>query len=240
MFKVSLTTLIVILLIASCGENKRTNSAQQVDAVNDKVFVVQEVVQTTKYSYLKVDENNAERWVAVSKIEAIAGDRYYYDKAHQMTNFHSKELNRDFERVDFINRISKTPFSENTPLVAPKVSSHGHSGKVNSSQKLDVSVQKSGGELSIAQIFANPKSYSDKEVLVKGKVVKINKNIMGKNWIHIQDGTNHNNKFDLTFTSSQVPVLNQVVSLKGILRLNKDFGAGYLYDVIVEEAVITE
>jgi len=238
-------TLILILLIASCGQNKKGKSTQQIASTDDKVFVVQEVLQTSKYSYLKVSENNTERWVAVTKVEAIAGDRYYYDKVHQMKNFHSKELNRDFKSVDFINKISKTPLSQPQPQttkspIAPMMSSPGHGGKVKASINKDISVEKAAGELTIAQVFSNPQSYANKEIVIKGKVVKVNKNIMGKNWIHIQDGTSHNNKFDLTFTSSQVPVINQEVSLKGTLVLDKDFGAGYFYDVIVEKAVIVK
>ncbi len=237
-----LNALLVLLFITSCGSDKSTKSTQQTFATSEKSFVVQEVIQTTNYSYLKVSENNSERWVAVTKLEAMAGDRYFYDKSHQMKDFHSKELNRDFETVDFINRISKTPLSQVAPapsMKAPTMQApHGHAGKAKSSRNLDIAVAKSTGELTIAQIFANPQQYANMEVEIKGKVVKINKNIMGKNWIHVQDGTNHNNKFDLTITSKQVPKLNQVVSFKGNLSLNKDFGAGYYYDVIVENGVI--
>ncbi|SMO72984.1 hypothetical protein SAMN06265379_10639 [Saccharicrinis carchari] len=232
-----LQTLLILAVITACGRNNNSGSSQQAMPTDEKVFVVQEVLQTTKYTYLKVSENQSERWVAVSKLEAMPGDRYYYDKGLPMKDFHSKELNRDFETVDFINNISKTPLGQkavtNTPIMqAP----HGHSGKVVVPKNSDVSIQKSEGELTIAQIFADPQRYANKQVEIKGTVVKVNKSIMGKNWIHLQDGTGHNDKFDLTLTSNQVPPINQVQSFKGTLNLNKDFGAGYFYEVIVEDA----
>ncbi|WP_430932234.1 hypothetical protein [Saccharicrinis sp. 156] len=235
-------TLLLVLLIASCGRNKDTNTVTTITG-DDKVFVVQDVIQTSKYTYLHVEEDNTLRWVAVSKIQAMAGDRYYYDKVHTMTDFHSKELNRDFESVDFINHVSKTPLSQVNPSVqanpAPMMKApHGHAGKVSPAQNLDISLLKSAGELSIAQIFRNPQQFANKQIEIKGKVVKVNKNIMGRNWIHIQDGTSHNNNFDLTITSKQTPMVNQVVSFEGTVMLNKDFGSGYFYDVIVENGVM--
>lgn len=232
-----LQALLLLAVITACGRNKSTDSTQQTLPNGEKAFVVQEVIQATQYTYLKVSEGQTERWVAVTKLEAMPGDRYYYDKGLQMKNFHSKELNRDFETVDFINNISKTPMGQKEVANVPMMNApHGHSGKVDVPKNSDVSIQKSEGELSIAQIFAAPQQYANKEVEIKGTVVKINKNIMGKNWIHLQDGTGHDNKFDLTLTSDQVPQVNQVQSFKGTLHLNKDFGAGYFYEVIVEDA----
>lgn len=63
---------------------------------------------------------------------------------------------------------------------------------------------------------------------------------MGKNWIHIQDGTKHNTSFDLTITTQNLPALNDEVTFKGTIMVNKDFGAGYFYDVIMENAVLTK
>lgn len=232
-----LQALLLLAVITACGRNKNAGSSQEAPTSDEKVFVVQEVIQATQYTYLKVSEGQSERWVAVTKLEAMPGDRYYYDKGLQMKDFHSKELNRDFETVDFINNISKTPLGQKEVAKVPMLNApHGHSGKVAVPQSQDVSIQKSAGELTIAQIFANPQQYANKQVEIKGTVVKVNKNIMGKNWIHLQDGTGHNNKFDLTLTSDQVPTINQVQSFKGTLNLNKDFGAGYFYEVIVEDA----
>jgi hypothetical protein len=90
----------------------------------------------------------------------------------------------------------------------------------------------------VAQIFANRNDYSGKEVEIRGVVVKVNKEVMDKNWIHIQDGTNDNGNFDLTVTSTGLAEVNDEITVKGKITLNKDFGYGYSYDVIMEEATI--
>jgi len=90
------------------------------------------------------------------------------------------------------------------------------------------------GGITIGELYAKKDSYSAKPVKIKGEVVKFNKQIMGKNWIHIQDGTNNNGSFDLTITSDETVKVGDVVTIEGIITLNKDFGYGYSYDIILE------
>ncbi len=93
-------------------------------------------------------------------------------------------------------------------------------------------------EVSIAQIFADPASFENKTVKVRGTVVKVNEQIMGKNWIHIQDGTEHDGSFDLTITTGELVKKGSVTGFEGTIILNKDFGYGYVYDVIMENATV--
>ena len=99
---------------------------------------------------------------------------------------------------------------------------------------------KSENEITLAQVFANHKDYSSKEFEIKGVVVKVNKQVMGKNWIHIQDGTDDNGVFDLTITTQELAEVGDEVTFKGKLTLNKDFGAGYSYEVIMEDASLVK
>lgn len=113
-----------------------------------------------------------------------------------------------------------------------------HSGKVESGQQSNIQLEKADGEITIAEVFANREEYSGKEIEIRGVVVKVNKQIMGKNWIHIQDGTNSNGKFDLTITSQDLAEVNDEVTFKGKITLEKDFGSGYFYEVIMEDATL--
>ena len=115
-----------------------------------------------------------------------------------------------------------------------------HSGKVGSEQNSAISVEKLAGEITVAQVYANRNNYSGKEIEIKGVVVKVNKEVMGKNWIHIQDGTSDNGNFDLTITSANVAEVNEEITVRGKIVLNKDFGYGYSYEVIMEDAQIVE
>jgi len=230
--------LAAVILTVSCVRNKDGQNAQ-VAVPGAKVFEVSEVVQTSGYSYMRVMENSEERWVATSRQEIAEGDVYYYDEALQMTNFHSKELDRTFDVIYFVNQISKTPVTHDH-----SADMHGmdqmmgtmHSGKGEQGQKSNVQLEKSPEEVTVAQIFENKDQYSGKQVEIRGVVVKVNKEILGKNWIHLQDGTDNNGSFDLTVTTQAAPEVNDVVTLKGVITLNKDFGSGYSYDVMMEDA----
>lgn len=230
-----------IVFSTSCVKNKNgqpvaTNQVQS----NIKSFEVQEVIQTSSYTYMKVTENSLDKWVAVSRMDAAKGDKYYYDSELQMTNFHSKELDRDFETIYFINTVSSSPLAGHSTGTAPAASMPSHSGKATVKQSSEITLEKESGELTIAQIFESPENYANKEVEIRGVVVKVNKQVMGKNWIHIQDGSKFNDRFDLTITTQNLPEINDEVTFKGTIILNKDFGAGYFYDVIMEDAVQTD
>ena len=78
-----------------------------------------------------------------------------------------------------------------------------------------------------------------KQVAFKGKVVKVNNNIMKKNFLHIQDGTGKEGTNDVTVTSAQTAKEGDVVSIVGKVMLDRDFGSGYTYPLIIEDATIT-
>jgi hypothetical protein len=94
--------------------------------------------------------------------------------------------------------------------------------------------------MTVAEVWAKRASLGGKPVTVRGKVVKFNGGIMGRNWLHIQDGSGkaEDGTHDLTMTSDAVAKVGDVVTLTGTVAVDKDFGAGYSYAVIVEGATI--
>lgn len=233
--------MITVLMFASCVKNKNFQNAESSSATSGNMFEVKEVVQANSYSYLKVAEKGGEKWVAVSKQEVAPGEVYYYEGSLQMNNFHSKDLDRTFDVIFFLNQISKTPIAAEGMAAMGGNAGGGmpaHAGKVNVDQNTAVKIGKNPGEVTVAEIFAKRADFSGKEVEIRGVVVKVNKEVMGKNWIHIQDGTTDGGNFDLTVTSAELAEVNDEVTFKGKITLNKDFGAGYFYEVIMEEAKI--
>ena len=228
--------LILVVLFSSCVRNKNGVVMQNTAPVSANVFEVTEVLQASSYTYLKVKENMNERWVAVTKQEINVGDVYYYDEALQMTNFASKDLERTFDEIYFVNQISKTPMTSNPMMGGGGMPAH--SGKVQTEKLSEITLEKEDNEVTIADIYSNRANYSAKDFEIRGIVVKVNPEVMGKNWIHIQDGTNNNSDFDLTITSQDIAAKGDEVVFKGKVTLNKDFGAGYRYDVIMEDAVL--
>ena len=226
--------LILVMVFSSCVKNKNGVGLQSNISADGNKFEVAEVIQANNYTYLKVKEKLAERWVAVSKQEISVGDVFYYDGAMQMNNFTSKDLDRTFDEIYFISAISKTPIGKKTMggnMPAP-------SGKVETKKLSTITLKKDEGEITVAEVFAKRVEFAAKEFEIRGVVVKINKQVMGKNWIHIQDGTDSNGEFDLTITSQDLPEMGDEVTFKGKISVNKDFGSGYRYDVIMEDAVL--
>lgn len=226
-------SLLVALLMAACNQTTTETHSVEVPAGTHKV-VVKEVLQTTVYTYLFVKENNKEYWLAINKQEAKPGETYYYESSYEMKNFESKELNRTFESLLLVDNISTT--------AVPSASMPPHGMGMKSSGKQipkDYEVEAidhEAGEVSIGELYKNPSAFVGKKIKVRGKVVKFNGDIMEKNWIHIQDGTAHNSLFDLTITLQERVNVGEVAAFEGIIALDKDFGAGYRYDVIMEEA----
>ena len=93
----------------------------------------------------------------------------------------------------------------------------------------------------VAELYKLKGKLDKKNVVVSGKVVRVSAGIMGKNWVHIQDGSGDSKKgtHDLVVTSQTVPVIGEIVTVKGTLYKNKDFGGGYKYEVIMEKAEIS-
>ncbi len=108
----------------------------------------------------------------------------------------------------------------------------------------DVNVHKATGEnsRSVGECFAQAKELDGKKVRVRGKVMKVSRLIMGKNWLHLQDGTGNpmQNRHDLVVTTLDEPKEGEVVTIEGVLAANRDFGAGYRYEVIVEDARVEQ
>jgi len=111
-----------------------------------------------------------------------------------------------------------------------------HSAMVKKTEKISEKTEPAKGGLTLAELFKNAEEYNGKNVTIKGKVVKINSRIMNRNWVHLQDGTEYNGKYELTVTTKQDFKVGDIITLTGKIVLNKDFGYGYKYDILMEDA----
>lgn len=188
---------------------------------------VEEVLNTDKYSYLYVSEEGEKFWIAVPRMEVEIGGTYHYTGGLLKRNFESKEYNRVFETIYLVSDIHSHSAGPGTNSAADGVDdgTHAHGGTVN--------VTPAEGSIQLADLFSRREKYKGKTVQVTGKCVKVNPMIMGRNWVHIQDGSGDG--LDLTITTSENVQLNEVVTFEGVIALNKDFGAGYKYDIILEQ-----
>ncbi len=90
----------------------------------------------------------------------------------------------------------------------------------------------------VAALYQDKTTLKGQEVRVQGKVVKVNNGIMGRNFLHLQDGTGGQDSNDLTVTSKQTANVGDQVSITGRVVLNREFGSGYSYPLLIEDASI--
>lgn len=235
-------------------------------ANNERKGTIIETMDAANYTYLNIKTANQQVWVAIPTTSVKVGEKVTYLQGMAMTNFHSKSLDKTFDSIIFSpgleghdKRVIATASAEqqqtssfadavnkeNKKPAQPQMDSNNTSGSAGAMVPfLEANVEKAEGENSytVEEIFENAKSLDGKAVRIKGKVVKVSPNIMGKNWIHIQDGTGDpmKNSHDLVITTTDLAEVNQVILIEGVMAANKDFGYGYKYDAIIEEAALIQ
>ena len=206
---------------------------------------VVETMNSAGYTYVQVDNGTEKIWAAAPEFAVSVGDEVIVPEGMAMNNYHSQTLDRDFPLVYFVESVLNT---SNPASMAPAGDStqmpEGHppiSG-LQAPDQVDLSnVAKAEGGQTIGEVYAAKTELSGKEVSLRGKVVKFSPQIMGTNWIHIQDGSGNQAEGtnDLTVTSDATVKMGDTVVVSGVLTLDKDFGYGYKYALIVEGAKVT-
>jgi len=135
------------------------------------------------------------------------------------------------------NKKEEIPEMESgMPQMMTQMPSPGQTGRSVSPIDTNIKVSPAEGGMSISNIYLNSKDLNGKPVKVRGQVVKVNNEVMDRNWVHIQDGTSGNGEYDLTITTLDQVMKGDIVTFEGTLNLDRDFGAGYVYAVILEDA----
>ena len=227
--------------LASAPQVPVSATGGQPPAQSANVFsgTITETMNSGGYTYMHLQSDAKDVWAAGPEFEAKVGEMVAVSLEMPMQNFESKTLKRTFPLLYFVAEVARDgqqPSTGKTPAAPAMATGHGADQAAVVVEKL----QPPAGGLSIADVFARKAALSGKSVTVRGKVVKFNGGIMDRNWLHIQDGSGtpdaHNN--DLTVTTDASVKVGDVVTLSGVLGTNKDFGAGYAYDAIIEKAVI--
>jgi len=228
-----LLIVLMMMLVSIACEDKEEKKTKQEAAYSGHKVTVLEAINGGTYTYLKVSENGSEHWAAITKRETKVGEVLYYSDALEMKNFESKELGRSFEAISFVSKISTEPNS-----MGGAMNNKGAKKDKPGLSKENISIEVPKGGVTIAELYSNRKSYNEKTVMVSGKITKVNNQIMNRNWAHIQDGTGDSKNFDLTITTNENLKVGDVVTLKGTIAVDKDFGAGYFYEIILESATV--
>jgi hypothetical protein len=241
-----LTGCLVLATHVARSEDKTSTSTRQpeVQATAPASGFSGKVVETmnaANYTYVLLDTGTNKVWVAALAFQVKVGDSAAVTQTMPMPKYHSKTLNRDFDMVYFatgvvVNGVKPTASDEMREL--PK--NHPPINSAATTPKVDLTgIKKAAGGKTVAEICGSKAKLGGQQVKVRGKVVKYNANIMGKNWLHIRDGTGSEGSNDLVVTTAVGVKVGDTVLVSGAVSLNKDFGAGYKYAVIIEDAKVT-
>jgi hypothetical protein len=239
-------------MVACSGDSSEKSGDQapvKMDVLSGKVA---ETMNSGGYTYILLNEDGEKTWVAVPEMQVSEGEEVALKPGIEMVNFTSRTLNRTFKRII----LSAGPVSEKgEPIEKSMEMPHWDlpmgmmkapaSGGMGISTKIeDVKVEKAAGQnaYTVAEVYEKKSGLCNNKVIVQGKVVKVLPEILGKNWIHLQDGSGDEKRgnYDLVVTSQDLPSVGDVITISGTLHTDKDFGADYKYKVIVEEASITK
>jgi hypothetical protein len=190
---------------------------------------VAETMSSGGYTYARLDRGGSEVWVAGPETPLTVGTKLAKLEGTLMPGFHSPTLNRTFDQIYFVGTfgVPGSPGAQAAGTVATAAVE---------------AVAKAPGGKTIAEVFASKEALIGKPVTVRGKVVKVNNGILGRNWIHLQDGSGAPGTNDLTVTTAATATpaaKDSVVVVHGTLATNRDFGAGYSYSVLIEDATVS-
>jgi len=186
---------------------------------------VVDTLQGGGYTYMQIDDTKKKYWVAVEGTKVEKGTEVRFTEELKAKNFESKSLNRTFDEIVFASNLqyrTNVPEKGNLELITEQVKE---------------SPYKQNGTMSVKEAWEKRVSLKDKTIAIRGRVVKASANIIGRNWIHIQDGTGEGSEVGrIVFTSKELPKVGDVVTASGVVSVDKDFGSGYFYKIIVENA----
>lgn len=197
--------------------------------------VVVESLSLPSYTYLNLDTGREKVWAAVPRAEVPVGERVTVTRAVLMTAYRSAALGRDFDKVYF-GVLAGAPSSGRDP--------HAGMSAAPTPSGAPVKVEKARGPgaKTIEEIARAPKTLEGKPVAVRGVVVKLNRGIMGKTWLHLADGTgsasDKTNDLLVTTLLDSLPKVGDTVLVRGKVATDRDFGSGYKYAVLIEAETI--
>jgi hypothetical protein len=234
------TSMSILLLIGSFNGTYADpqKSAPELPQMNQGMSPLSgkivESMDSGGYTYVNIENAGKKTWVAVPKTRVTVGQNISFQPG-MVTNYHSKTLNRTFEAIVFsggvIGQHETGSVSEPAEHTPPKIA-----------KDKSIKVEKASGPdaYTVAELHEKSSALNKKSVVVKGKVVKFFHAIMGKNWLHIQDGSGDPSKdnYDITVTSNETFETGDIVTVKGTLFKDKDFSSGYKYPVAIEDASI--
>ena len=228
--------------------NQDEQTGSQAIAQEPHVGKVAETMNSGGYTYILLQTKTKMSWVAIAETKVELGQEVVLAPGMEMIDFHSKSLDRTFDSIIFSEGLitqgdAAAGQGSAHGSASPQEETLGSKG-AKPAAKENIKSEKATGEnaYTVAELFEKRKELDNKDIVLKGEVVKVTARIMNKNWLHIQDGTGsaQNGNNDIVVTTMDLPSVGDNVTVKGVLFSDKDFGSGYRYDAIVEFGQVSE
>lgn len=250
-----LKQLLLLVVIAVLAAQQVQAAGNAAPAKPKEVQLSGKVLETMDgggYTYVLLQNGPEKVWVAIPLTKVKVGQQLSLVPGFEMTNFTSKGLNRKFDKVVFSAGVANQrihlsesavkmahqgmPAAQAAPAAQPAKQAKPAKAVAKKNEK--VAKASGANAYTVAEIYARKGKLEKKQVVVRGRVTKVAERIMKKNWIHIQDGTGSKKKKtdELVVTSKQVPKEGDIVTATGTLYNNLDFGSGYRYSVLIQDA----
>jgi len=225
------TTALFALVVAAAGFTAQAAPGAPMPPLKGEVLETQNV---EGYTYLRLKTAQGEAWAAVPTTPVKKGAQVTIGNPVVMQNFESKTLKKTFDKIVFGQVVEPgaplaTPLGAAPPSAAPAA---GPAIKVAKATGADAKT--------VAEVVTGKATLAGKTVLVRGQVVKVNSGILGKTWLHLQDGSGSavNGTNDILVTTKDGVAVGDVVQAKGTVRTDVTVGPGYAYAVLIEDAVV--
>lgn len=181
---------------------------------------VVETLSAPGYTYLRLESAQGEAWAAIPAATVALGREVTLTGSAVMTDFTSKTLNRTFPRIVFASGLTDA-----APTVAPAT---------------EIARAAGPNAVTVSELHQRRGALKDQTIAIRGKVVKYNQGILGKNWLHVRDGsgTDAAGDNDLVVTTTASVALGEVVAVSGPVHLDRDLGEGYRFPIIIEDATL--
>ena len=205
---------------------------------------VVETMNSGGYTYVQVDDGSKKIWAAAPEFKVAVGDAVVVPEGMPMRDFQSKTLGRTFDVVYFVPSVQVVggKATQDAVAAAHGATDHAMPGHAAAAPAVAVdlsNIKKADGGQTVAELYADKAALVGKPVAVRGKVVKFTPSVMGKNWIHVQDGSGSTGSNDVAVTTSATAAIGNTVLVRGTLSADKDLGFGYKYDLLIEDATVS-